>query len=508
MSMLISIDPTQDNAVAINAALNDPTRSIVVVGPGSGFTDTPIVVPSGKKLMGSGCGVTILTRRNANQDGDYGPSLIRTQDGSTGIVISDLTLIAPKTETKVQGVWVRATTNFVVERVETFNMGYAFFAQEFAQYGVFRQLRSYNANVHFETTQAYNILFDDILSGDGDGDNPLGFEAVWHCLLASRDITFRHARHRGSGSPFLIVANDINGDPLGGLIDNITFEDCQAVSTDGAIGMLITNYNNLPVGNVVMVDCGVDYENAAHGNLLGSVQVGNLRMRGGTWRSYSQENFIVYAGATLEAVDVNVDVTTAAFGNVYNAYGNTRVIGGTLTLRTTTMVAGVFSTGTLYISPTTKIVTPNVLYGPDAPFQVLEYVYKSDVTANGSTLGAGTSSPQLVFNSQQGAEYRVRLAGKVRKESSSGNIYLYLPSSVGALSASGYGAIRMQLANGTYQGDFISTGAISANSGDIRMFDVDLTFIGTGNAFSLTFSGTTGGATMLAGAHLSIERLN
>ncbi|WP_156359789.1 hypothetical protein [Sphingomonas sp. Leaf28] len=503
-------DPAADNSVAINAALADPTFSGVVLPALDLVLDHAIIIPSGKFLVGAGIGATRLIRTDNISSSDYfDKALIRSAQSATGIRVSDLTLVSPKVGDKVQGVWMYGAKDFCVERVATYNCGYAFWAHEYAERGVFRDIQSFNANVHFETTQAYGILFENTVSGDGDGDNPLGVEAVWHCLLASRDITFRHGRHTGGGIAFLIIANDTNSDPKGGLIDNIRFEDCQSVNTDGKLGMQIANFNNLPVGRVALVDSGVEYADRTKAGVPAIISVGQVTMRGGRWKSFSQENFIVYAAARLDSIDVDVivDSNPAATGSVYNPQGGlVRVFGGTVTI--TSLIVNIGAGDTLYISPTTVIVTANEVYAPIGIGQTVAYVYKAPVPlASGyNVVGTGTTLPQARFTTVAGREYRVTMAGKMRKDGGSAKLAFYILPASGSIFASGYGPIQMQNAAGIYV-TTSDTILLDANAGDVREFNMDFTFISTGSQLSIGFGGGAGGATILAGARLSVERI-
>ncbi|MEG8026072.1 hypothetical protein QP162_20145 [Sphingomonas aurantiaca] len=384
---------------------------------------------------------------------------------------------------KVQGVWMRNAKKWVVENVEAYNCGYSFWAHERSEDGIFRNIASYNANVHYETTQAYRILFEDMVSGDGDGDNPLGYEAVWHCLLASRNITFRRGRHTGSGCAFLIIANNTNGDTQGGLIDDIRYEDCQAINTDGKLGMQIANFDNLPVGRVALVDSGVEYADRTKAGVPAIISLGKVSMRGGRWKSFSQENFIIYAPASLDAVDVEVtvDANPDATGIVYNSEGPTRLVGGKITMMTASMTVG--AGATLYVSPTTKIVTPNATYEPVGVGQRVSFVYPADIAK-----ASGNDGLLARFGTTAGRTYRVMLAGKQRKDGADGSLAFYVDAASGPIASTGFGRVEMQDAGGTYQ-PTSDTKVIAASAGNIRAFNMDLTFTGTGNQVSINFGG-------------------
>jgi hypothetical protein len=483
----------------------DPLVGGVVLGTGDYETRSAVQVPTGKFLTGAGRWATrLVAAANIAALANVGKGVI-ISNGTIGARIGNLTAVAPKSTgvngDKVQGVWMRNAKKWVVENIETYNCGYAFWAHERSEDGIFRNLASYNANVHFETTQAYRILFEDLVSGDGDGDNPLGFEAVWHCLLASRNITFRRARHTGSGCPFLIIANDTNGDTQGGLIDDIRYEDCQAINTDGKLGMQIANFNNLPVGRVALVDSGVEYADRTKAGVPAILSLGKVSMRGGRWKSFSQENFIIYAPASLDAIDVEVtvDANPAATGIVYNSEGPTRIGGGKITMTTASMTIG--AGATLYVSPTTKIVTPNATYEPVGVGQRVSFVYPSDIAK-----ASGYDGLLARFGTVAGRTYRVMLAGKQRKDGADGSLAFFIDPASGPIASTGFGRVEMQDAAGTYQ-PTSDTKLLAAANGNIRAFNMDLTFVGTGNQVSINFGGGDAGATILAGARLSVERL-
>ncbi|WP_156359788.1 hypothetical protein [Sphingomonas sp. Leaf28] len=335
------------------------------------------------------------------------------------------------------------------------------------------------------------------MSSDGDGDNPLGFEAVWHCLLASRNITFRRARHTGSGCPFLIIANDTNGDTQGGLIDDIRYDDCQAINTDGKLGMQIDNINNLPVGRVSLIDSGVEYASAAKAGIPAIISLGKVSIRGGRWKSFSQENFIIYGPASLDAVDVevNVDANPAATGIVYNSEGPTRIVGGKITMTTASMTIG--AGGTLYVSPTTK--TGNLRTGRVG--QRVLFVYPADIAK-----ASGYDGMLARFGTTAGRSYRVMLAGKQRKDGADELLAFYIDAASGPIASTGFGRVEMQDAGGTYQ-PTSDAKSLAASARNIRAFNMHLTFVGTGNQVSVNFGGGEGGATLLAGGRLTIETI-
>ena len=504
-----------DDAVAINAALLDPDTAVVMLAAGNFGTDTTIIVPAGKHLAGAGTGATRIVRRNATvTETGFDPALVRTVDGATGVRISDLSLEAPKSGVKVMGVWLRKAVGAAVERVECFNMGYAFWAQEYASRCVFRDVASWNANVHFEATQAYDILFENMVSGDGDGDNPLGCEAVWHCLLASRNITFRNGRHSGRGQPFLVVANDINEDPQGGLVDNILYENCRSVQTDDKIALFVTRING-QVGRVYLNDCD-NVGRTGGGGLPARIEAGAVRMRGGDWRSEDRIGFDVLPNASLEWSDphlslVNIPATTN--GVFFGASGSVRIDGGILSTNTPRIDLG---GPQLTLTPATRIVRPgnDRIYAPviGAPAR---YVYTADFARTGDgmigndSLYATTGLPALGFVPVAGAQYRLRVRGKIRKPDATQYLRVYIDNAASIDWSKAYGFTRLQKADGSWETNSPGYGArgaqvADATNGAVRDFEMDITFFGV-NTMQV-MSGADANV-VLKGAEVVVERL-
>lgn len=500
-------DPTLSGVV--NAALADANVSGVMIGAGAVNIARAIVVPSGKFLKGAGRGATTLTRIDNIAGAEFlDRALTRFAQGAIGGYISDMTLIAPKTGIKVQAVWMITNKYCVAERLICYNMGYAYFAQEASQYCVFRDVQSYNANVHFETTAASDILFEYMVSGDGDGDNPLGCEAVWHTLFGSKRITFRHGRHKGKGQSFLVVADSGAGDA--GFIDEILFEDCLTVGGSGGSTQIFMSKINdtASVGRVTLRNCDITAPGIA-----AIVQVGQLTVEGGRVSTTSQEVFVSSGGTSITSknVDVFVDSPEGAGGFVYNATNAPIVVtGGSITTSSTTVEAGLGAY--LSISPETRIVTPNKLYTPVVGRSV-SYVYPVDVPLPSGTevIGTGTTQPKAIIGTLSGGRYRLRFAGKMKKTGSDGIIRFYDDS----LSlANTYGWVESENADGTLKrglnvGDIGSTPRTTQNDvpvNAVRNIAMDITFISNGNTIALIFG--TDGVTLLAGARIEISRLS
>lgn len=504
----VPIVPGADNSIAINAALANAANLVVQLPPGDITTNGAVVVPSGKWLRGAGKGVTRLVAASTIPNVPAIGKAVVISYNSTGVRVSDLTVVAPKTTglvgDKVQGVWMRNAKHFLVESVEAFNCGYAFWAQEFSQYGEFRNITSHNANVHFETTRAFDILFDGMDADDGDGDNPLGYESTWHCLFGSKRITFRNGRHRGGGQPFLLVADSGTGDA--GLIDEIRFENCRTVQTQAKIAFFISVMSGT-IGRVDVVDCDVDGISGG-GSIPMQIQAGRVYARGGFWRSAVQEVMMVGINATLEWENPNVYVSATPGASGYFFSKASRVYGGTLETATETIenAAGV---GT-WFSPTTRIIRPGnrgKIYGPTLGLPVV-HVFPVDLQHTftqpwGAPTPGGGTTQMLLSN---GATYRVQFVGKLKKSASGGRFIAMRIDALGGTMLSG--TAKLQTAPTTittYQ--LASNGVLASYTGmDEASFDVEMLILGNGGQLSL--SAWDGEPILAAGSTFRIERLN
>lgn len=502
-------DPTAAtaNALSINAALADPATEIALLPVGDIYINTPIIVPSARWLRGSGRGMTRLIGTPDISDVTGGPGIVTIREDAAasvpciGAKVSDLTAVGPKIGTKVQGVWARNARYFVVENVEVIDCGYAFWAQDYAQYGVFRNIRSRNANVHFETTRAFDILFDGMESDDGDGDNPLGYEGVWHTLFGSKRITFRNGRHLGSGQPYLVVANTGQGDE--GLVDDILFDQCHAENTDGKICLFVSRISSsASVGRVRLLNC-----NLRAVTIAAPIQVGDVEIRGGSWSCGAQQGIIAYAGTRITTYGLNISMSPppGAFGYIYIANGDAkiRVLGGRVETNSDKIL---LSQGFNVIAREVEFLHPSIIYGPTAIGQRVQYVYPVDLPrASGEgAIGAGVAGqPSSVWAAAAGFRYRLVIRGKMKKTGTAPNLYLELAANPGS---DRIGAIEIEKSDGTFARSEVSA-AVPASNGNVRQFKVDISLTGVPNNVNVYYGGGTDGATILKGAELTIERI-
>ncbi|HEX8583054.1 MAG TPA: hypothetical protein VF680_01425 [Allosphingosinicella sp.] len=498
LGRVIVADPAADNAIAINAALADPAVGTVHLPAGNIRVDTGIHVPSGKHLKGAGRGLTRLIRTGNVNDGVS----IRTVPGAIGVRISDFDYVA---NDSIQGIWMRQATFFEVERVNMYNAHYNFWAQEYSRLGAFRDCGSYNANVHCEATQAYDITFDTIDSGDGAGNNPSGVEAVWHPLLGSRRITFRNCTHTGKGIPFLIVGNDINGDPLGGLIDDIRYENCRAVMTENKFAFHVFVYNG-QIGRIYFDGCAVNNEVAG---VLGLITKGNIRMRDCEIATGGVEGFEVQPDASLVAVNTDVEVKYSAdlnkSGGLYGPYNNVRMIGGSVKV-TPPGVQFTPVRGGAYASPDAQFinVSPLNVLTLGRVGRVVFPEYTSPPTGDTRVAGYGQSQAAQ-FHAALNHVYRVTFRGNVRSNTGA-NVGLYLDASSGLPDALTYGDWRIEKADGTMAS--YPTHAVAVDIGSpnqVRRFEIDITIVGKDASVPFMLQGSN--QTLLAGAELTVERI-
>lgn len=521
-----------DNGPALNAALADPAVNIVYVPPGDWSIDEGVIVPTGKELRGTGVGATILRGKSSFKTTVGGATvaggrgLVHIREGVTaatvcyGGKVRDLTVVCPKVAapTKINGVWARNAKNFLVENVEVFNAGYAFWAQEYAQYGVFRNITSWNANVHFETTRAFDILFDGMLSGDGDNDNALGVEAVWHTLFESKRITFRNGRHVGRGQPFLVVSDSITaggvvGDVGDGLMDDIRFENCRAKNTDGKIGFFVSKINAAcSVGKVYGTDCELEYIGTS--GVPMQIQLGQVFMRGGSLRHKSQDGVMIYAGATVDWVSprLYVNPNPGASGGFFQGPGLATVDGGVLET-TSNLIANSFNNANiLTLTPNTRIIRPSragKIYTPTIGKPV-RHVYTADVEhANAQIFGEPTADDgRTQINLANGGVFRIAMSGKLKKAATGIRTGGVRFDGLGGTLV--HGMIRIQTAANTVSVQTLAASGRVATYDpaiDESQFDFEMTVIGNGSNLSITVPLTAAPTIVAAGTTFSAERI-
>lgn len=329
-------DLTVDNAIAINAALADPTVRVVILPAGIIYTRQLISVPEGKTLQGSGKNVTIITAHPTIFAGAGGfQAIVRSAQGAKGVTVRDLTVNGNKNSSSggQKGVMMYEAQDFLVENVEARNCrSYNFWAMALASgansaRGVFRNLRSYNCNVHFEVTNARGVLWDNCVFGTGDGD--IGSEAVYHVLAGSQNITYRDCRGEiASGHLVSIIANEAN------TLDNIRLIRCDGASTGDNVAILTSKtHAGATFGKVTFEDCNLSGTKQAGAQL----SAGTIKFSGGRIEGLStgiQVDPLVTLDVDGTDIVSNTTGAITAFG-VANNGGIFRMRGGSITPNST-----------------------------------------------------------------------------------------------------------------------------------------------------------------------------
>jgi hypothetical protein len=498
-----------DNSIAINAALANALVSGVILPPGDIRLDhaiTLLAAMSGKFVRGAGMGATRLIRTNNIDTAAYGDWAGVAIEGAVGTKVSDFTFVAPKGVAggrKVQAVWYRNAAKFgLCERVEAFNCGYSFWAQEFASFIKFRDIRSFNGNVHFETTRATDIVVDGMVADDGDADNPLGFEATWHCLYGSKRVTFRNGVHRGKGQPYLIVADTGTGDE--GLIDDITFQNLKSTQLDEKIAIFVSKINDsASVGTINLIDCEIDCTQG--GGIPMQVQLGKINLVRPKIRGKSQDNIMVLPAATLEcdSPDMYLDTPDGAYGSFFSNQGGSITVRGSSRMETISPLidpGGInkFS-GTLdWIAPAGKM-----LYNPPVGIEAAR-VYPIDlVYPNGTLFGglAGAPDARTQIGLTDGGVYHIRMKGMVTAPTSGDDKRVGVAvDGLGGTVISG--GITLQTAPDVFE--LHSLGTSKIYTGDSATFDLDVIVKGNGGTMTLSAAGNV---RLSAGTSFAIKRI-
>lgn len=228
-------DFSADNAPIINAVLADADTCIAMLPAGVIQINSSVIIPTGKQLIGAGVGKTTLKAKSTFSRHVATNAMIATYTGTKHFRVADLSIDASKVgigleaAERINGFRLMASTDFVIERIRAKDhTGYSFIPQgnhgtQRTERGVLRDLYSENANVHFETMYASDILWENLIKADGDGD--IGCEAVLHCVEACDRITYRSAYGTGSGFGVSLVTTVH-------VMQDITFDACHLTTTD------------------------------------------------------------------------------------------------------------------------------------------------------------------------------------------------------------------------------------------------------------------------------------
>lgn len=251
---------------AINRLSDLSEVTTVVLPSGTVMTDGPIYLRSGKAIVGQGVGLTTVMALPGTTSGDgvnsNSNALLYAMPGAVGARAADMTLDGAKVgDHYLNGVNVFTNKMFSIERLLVKDTsGYAVWAV--GQNGggpnaypldhcsgVFRDIWVYNANVHFETSYANNVLFERCHARDGDGD--IVCENWFHPYL-SKNVTFRDCTGYGNASAGSIIANYLTDNDT----ENIVFENVSIEVVGETAGMAIIAFNGA-IRNVRIVNSSI-----------------------------------------------------------------------------------------------------------------------------------------------------------------------------------------------------------------------------------------------------------
>lgn len=223
-----------DDAARINAALADPNVTTVVLGAGTFYASSSILVPSNKTLTGEGADSTMIRAlpEFVRDAGSF--SVVASETGAANVTVSNLSIDANKLlvdGARMNACYMDQATGFTVEGVNTYNAtGYGQFAQgdlnafvggdPDAVYasGTYTDCWSFNSNVAFEQMFGDGITITNCHARDGDGD--ISAEYSFHPLSGSKNITYQDCTAISAGSGGFGLVSNIAA------LENISIIDC------------------------------------------------------------------------------------------------------------------------------------------------------------------------------------------------------------------------------------------------------------------------------------------
>ncbi|AQR72880.1 glycosyl hydrolase family 28-related protein [Sphingomonas sp. LM7] len=275
-TIYIEADPSgTDDSARINAALADPDVTSVVLGPGTFYAASSILVPSNKTLTGEGASATMIQAlpEFARDAGSFG--VVASETGAVGVTVSNLSIDANKLlvdGARLNACYMDQATGFTVSGVNTYNAtGYGQFAQgdvgafQFgnpdAVYasGTYTDCWSFNANVAFEQMMGDGITLTNCHARDGDGD--IWVEYSFHPLAGSKNILFQDCSSIGAASGGFGLVTSLAA------LENISIIDC-TVEVGTSPGITAAGFNPV-IGLVISGSSFVSASNA--GARLGGV---------------------------------------------------------------------------------------------------------------------------------------------------------------------------------------------------------------------------------------------
>ncbi|MFS2108784.1 calcium-binding protein [Sphingomonas sp. Sphisp140] len=248
--------PGVDDSARIMAALADPDVTTVVLGPGTFYAASSIIVPSDKTLTGTSTDSTLIQAlpEFARDEGSFG--VVASATGAENVTVSNLSIDAAKLlidGARLNACYMDQATGFTVENVNTYNAtGYGQFAQgDLGAYqaggeavyasGSYTNCWSYNSNVAFEQMFCDGITLTNCNARDGDGD--INSEYSFHPLSGSKNITYIDCTSISAVSGGFGLITSVAG------LENISIIDC-TVQTGTSAAITSAGFN--PVTGLVI----------------------------------------------------------------------------------------------------------------------------------------------------------------------------------------------------------------------------------------------------------------
>ena len=217
-------DGTTDDAGAIRAALAVADSAIVRLGPGTYTIGSPIVLPGGKRLQGSGREATTIRLRAGLEGAGLSCAIAASGSG-----VFDLSVDGTEA-TQADGIMARGS-GFHVGRVGVRNVSGRGLLVDGGSAatpasGLVEDVRAENCAVPFETRHVDGVTLDSFTGTNGAGDVPI--EAAVRVGAGSSNLLLRNGRFRGEAAAGVAIAADA-GDQSGIVIDTVAI----ALESDG-----------------------------------------------------------------------------------------------------------------------------------------------------------------------------------------------------------------------------------------------------------------------------------
>jgi Ca2+-binding RTX toxin-like protein len=246
-----------DYAPIINAALREAGVVEVRLGAGTFPVSSPIYLPTGAHLTGSGAAVTVL-QASADFNGPLPSGVVKSEYRATDLTLSDFSVDASKLSPeglRLNGVFMDEVVGFDITRVDVYNVtGYAHFARgdvnslvagvpnPVGTSGSYTDCNTFNAQVHFEVMLGDGVTYNNVTASDGDGD--ISVESYFHPLLGSRNISYIGCTAVGDGLIGFSLISSVRS------MDNISIIDCYVEIDRPASGYAFLDHSGIPTLNL------------------------------------------------------------------------------------------------------------------------------------------------------------------------------------------------------------------------------------------------------------------